>query len=91
MRLKNSHCSLFDILLSDKEYDLARLLIAHGVDVNGKPNDYQGYLNDFGLWVMERMKLSNFIERPAVIPQPCWFCLAYSRMPAEKAGYLSSY
>lgn len=88
MCLKNSHCSLFDILLSDKEYDLARLLIAHGVDVNGKPNDYQGYLRIFWAIGDGEDETVQLYREARCDPSAMLVCLAYSRIPAEKAEVL---
>ena len=79
---------LFDNLLENKEYELVRLLIAHGGDINGQPSDYQGYRHV--LWANNNGE-DEFIQiyrEAGCDPSAMLVCLAYSSMPAEKAGVL---
>ena len=75
-------------LLDNKEYELVRLLFAYCGDINGQPSDHQGYRPV--LWAISNGE-DEFIQiyrEAGCDPSAMLVCLAYSRMPAEKAEVL---
>ena len=74
--------------MENKEYELVRLLLAHGGDINGQQSDLESYLNV--LWAINNGE-DEFIQiyrEAGCDPSAMLVCLAYSSMPAEKAEVL---
>jgi ankyrin repeat protein len=79
---------LLHILMENKEYELVRLLLAHGGDINGQQSDLESYLNV--LWAINNGE-DEFIQiyrEAGCDPSAMLVCLSYSSMPAENAEVL---